>query len=168
MPELWKNSLCNYTWHGGKGWEMDRESSIGIERVCDSERRVREQIRQRINWTKSSTMTHVFTYTRTHCQLSITLTSLWGCALHAEVRRRRWWTERSTSGPDDPNINERLGDICTGALILALTPLFSLTENNQSGVFTASSVFVPSGIGTHLPSSSLLHSISRWPSRGWL
>lgn len=37
-PEVWKNSLCNYSWHGGKGWEMDRECSAETESVCDSQR----------------------------------------------------------------------------------------------------------------------------------
>lgn len=110
-------------------------------------------------------MKRLYDYTRSHCmhcQPSFTLTSLWGWALHAEALERRWWTEGSTSGPDDPNINKWLGDICTGTLILPLTPLFSLKENNTSGVFTASSVFVPSGIGMHLPSVPLHFQMAGW------
>lgn len=145
MPELWKNSLSNYSWHGGNGWEMDRECSVFDSRDSESVwlrkmMKVAGTTKDKLNIVNEIVRLYYHTHIRMycmHCQLSITLTSLWDCALHAEKRKRRWRTEGSTSGPDDPNINECLSGICTGALILALTPVFSLTENNHSGVFTA-------------------------------
>lgn len=59
-----ENNLCNYSWHGGNGWEMDWECSVRTERVCDSERwwRGADRITDKLNSENEKALrSHTFT-----------------------------------------------------------------------------------------------------------